>query len=244
MKLATVLVQVALVAAGILVYDQVRGSDPVDLLPPEPSVVRLEAPAPVEPPPPVVLEGKGVGVLVEQMGDVVRRVAGLEKQMKERTVVVGDSGYRPTPTPGAPGTEPGETYVDENGNTRRFADDEVAWFRALKGEVDAIERRERYVDMFGRQLDRLGISLTDEQQAKVVDQTIAFRAKVRDAGRAAAGKTQEERRSAMDLLREEYSQTVYSLVPAGDAEKIVESMGRYPGYGSRSRNARGRGGRR
>ena len=108
--------------------------------------------------------------------------------------------------------------------------------------MDAIERRERYVEMFDRQLDRLGISLTTEQQEKVVDETIAFRTKVRDAGRDAAGRSQDERRAAMDALREEYSQTVYSLVPTGDAEKIVESMGRYPGYGFRQRDAGGRGG--
>ena len=58
--------------------------------------------------------------------------------------------------------------------------------------------------------------LADRRAAeKVVDETIAFRTKVRDAGRDAAGKSQDERRVAMDTLREEYSQTVYSLVPAG-----------------------------
>ena len=243
MKLSTVFVQVALVAAGILVYDQVRGSEPAESLGPEPAVVRLEAPAPEPAPLPVVLEGKGVGVLVEQMGDVNRRVADLEKQMKTRTVAVADAGYRPTTSDGTGDQTPeeGATYVDEDGNTRKFSDDDVAWFRALKGEVDAIERRERYVEMFDRQLDRLGISLTEEQQKKVVDETISFRTKVRDAGRDAAGKSQDERRVAMDTLREAYSQTVYSLVPAGDAEKIVESMGRYPGLGFRQRDAGARG---
>jgi len=247
MKLSTVFIQIALVAAGILVYDQIRGSDPVESLPPEPTVVRVEAPAPAPAPAPVVLEGKGVDVLVDQMGDVQTRIADLERKMRSRTTVVADAGHRPANAGGtdAEAPEDGATFVDENGNTRRFSDEDVAWFRSLKGEVDAIERRERYVQMFDRQLDRLGISLTEDQQSKVIDETIAFRTKVRDAGRDAAGKSQEERRAAMDVLRESYSQTVYSLVPAGDAEKIVESMGRYPGYGFRGRDGgRSRGGPR
>ena len=119
MKLSTVFVQIALVAAGILVYDQIRSSEPVDSLGPEPSVVRIEAPAPEAAPPPVVLEGKGVGVLVEQMGDVNRRVAELEKQMKGRTVAVADAGYRPAGARGNGTEEPeeGATYVDADGNT-------------------------------------------------------------------------------------------------------------------------------
>ena len=245
MKLSTVFVQVALVAAGILVYDQVRGSDPIESMGPETPVVRIEAPPPAEAPlPPVVLEGKGVGVLVERQGEFDRRLADLEKRLKSRTVAVTDAGYRPSSTGATDRPEEGKTFVDENGNTRRFGDADVAWFRSLKGEVDAIERRERYVQMFDRQLDRLGVSLTEEQQAKVVDQTIAFRTKVRDAGRDAAGKSQEERKAAMDVLREEYSQTVYTLVSAGDAEKIVESMGRYPGYGFRQGASGRRGGPR
>lgn len=246
MKLSTVFVQVALVAAGILVYDQIRGSDPVESLNPEPAVVRVEAPAPEPAPAPIVLEGRGVGVLVDQMKDVLSRISDLETESRNRVTAVADAGYRPTTSEGnAVGTPAeGETYVDENGNTRRFSDDDVAWFRALKGEVDTMERRERYVTMFDRQLERLGIALTDDQKTKVVDETISFRNKIREAGRQAGGQSPEDRRASMDTLREEYSQTVFSLVPTAEAEKIVESMGRYPGYGFRSRDGRARGGGR
>jgi len=243
MKPAVLLVQVALVAVGILVYDQVRGSEPVGHGLPEVSVVREEVPAPPAPPP-VVLEGKGTGVLVEKMGQLDRRLADVERTVAQRTTAAAPPDTRPVSGSGEGPVVPEETYVDENGIERRFSDEDIRWFRAMKDEVDAIERRERYVEMFDRQLERLGVSLTDHQRDKVVDATIAFREKIRDAGRTRTTQTDEERRAAMEGLRQEYSNTVFSLVPNAEAEKIVESMGRYPGFGWRQRDAGGGGGRR
>ena len=75
--------------------------------------------------------------------------------------------------------------------------------------------------------------------------TLSFREKTRNMWRnlprGADDESREKRREAMEGMREEYSKTVYSLVPSADAEKIVNSMGRGMGFSSRMRGGDGNG---
>jgi hypothetical protein len=233
MKLSYIVLQIALVGAGILVYDQVRGGQE----PAAPVIAGLDTPrgqpasAPeIEVMAPVVLEGKGMDAVVDRLVALEQRVAGLT----ERTTVVGDSGY-PAGRPAAPEIAAEGTAERAANPESGYAQAEIDWFRGLKKEADQIERRERYASMINRQLNRADVDLTDEQRGRIVDSTIAFRNRMRDEMRQAQerGDDRDARQTLIDGIRTEYEQTVYSLLPVGDAEKVIESVGRYSGFGSR-----------
>ncbi len=129
----------------------------------------------------------------------------------------------------------------EAGEEPTFTDTEIRWFKALKAFVDAQEREERYQTMIERQLARVGLELTPEQTAQVIALTIAYRAKVRDAYRTgqAEGQSREDRSALVEGVRAEFEAAVYDLLPAMDAEKVVQSLGRSPGFGPREGSGRG-----
>ncbi len=234
MKLSYIVLQIALVGAGILVYDQVRG----DHEPAAPVIAGLDTPrgqptsAPeIEVMAPVVLEGKGMDAVVDRLVALEQKVAGLAERT---TRVVGDSGY-PAGRPGAPEIA-AEGAAERAGDPEReYEQREIDWFRGLKREADEIERRERYASMINRQLNRADVELSDEQRGRIVDSTIAFRNRMRDEMRQAQerGDDRDARQALIDGIRTEYEQTVYSLLPVGDAEKVIESVGRYSGFGNR-----------
>jgi hypothetical protein len=178
---------------------------------------------------PVVLEGRGMDAVVDRVVALERKLEGLAS----RTTAVAASGD--TRRPEAP--EIAATGISEGaeGGEPSYSDREIEWFRSLKREVDQIERRERYASMINRQLNRAEVDLSDEQRQQIVDSTIAFRNKLRDEMRQAQerGDDRDARQAVMERLRGEYEQTVYSLLPSADAEKVIESVGRYSGFGVR-----------
>ena len=238
MKLVYVILQVALVGAGILIYDQVRTSEAPPVFPDDPiDVARAAEPAPreVEVLPPIVLEGTGVEAMSDRLSALERKVA--EARARRSTEVVPDSGYRPPVPSGVDGRDDRERDP-ETGHAHSTED--IEWFRSLKRGADQIERRERYVSMMNRQLNRLELSLTDSQRQSVIDTTISFREKVQQKMRDAQAKSldRDARQAVLEQLRGEYESTVYSLIPATEAEKVVQSLGRYPGFGARGTSGR------
>ena len=73
-----------------------------------------------------------------------------------------------------------------------------------------------------------------------------FRDKMRSSWRAlgTADLTREERRAQFATMRDEYQQTLYSLVPAAEADTIVQGMSRYAARPERGPGRGGRGGGR
>lgn len=241
MKLATIFVQVALVAVGILVYDHLRTDDADIQEPPDTEVVRTitETPALEEAPPPIVLEGTGVASMIQRQGELERRLDEMEKWLASKVTVVQDvSGYRPAGAGSAdPAASEDPVAAEGEGREREFGEKDIAWFRDLKKQVEDIERHERYVEVYGRQLDRLEVVLTPLQRTQVIEGMIAYRNKQRDLFRqmGTQNMSREQREEALGKLQEEYNQTVYSLVPSAEAQKIIDSMSRNRSFGSRMR---------
>lgn len=248
MKPAYLLVNVLLVGAGLFAYDTLRAERPVPVTEPVP-VVRAPEPAAEpapEPLPGISLVGMGEEQIFERLDKMAKRLASLETQLKQqgRTRVIADSGDGAgTPAYGAP-VSLDTLPQDEDGNPV-FDAQEMAWFRALKEEVDRQVRMERYEDMIGRQIDRMEVSLSDEQREQVIAAAIDFRNSIRDSIRQLGDQpgetTREAREAAVAEVRENFSQTMYSLVPASDAEILLSQLGGYPGRGDVQRGTPFRG---
>lgn len=240
MKLAFVFVQVALVAAGIFLYDQFRHDESADFSLDEPVEVRRATPAPreIERAGPMALDGTGAEGLARRVEAVERRQSDLERVVAERTTVVRDRGEgtarEETAREGGAGrpwredAARGGGYGDGSG----FSQQELDRFRVIKAEVDRIERHERQVSSMNRQIDRLGVQLDDERRQQIVESTIqyrdAMRARIRDA--AKNEESAEARQQALEVLAAAYKQTLYSLATPADADRLFDAFGRYPGF--------------
>jgi hypothetical protein len=110
-----------------------------------------------------------------------------------------------------------------------FSDREIQRFEALKALVDLKERKEQLETMIGRQLARLGVELSDEQHSVVVERTLAYREALRE--RMRAGVDRETMQAEMGALRQDYADKLNAVLDAETAAKIVEGLGRAPGFG-------------
>ncbi len=180
-----------------------------------------------------------------------RRISELEAEIASLKELLGKrhasgGSYDASGNGGGSGDILPSLDLDVGGTEEKPTFDEDS-LTAMKKYMDEIRRRdaeERLVNGLERQLGRLDVNLSEEQSEAVIKATIAAREKrmamfremgqrgrnLDEAGREAF---REEMRQANDKLREEWSTTVYSLVPAGDAEKIVEGMGRSISWGGR-----------
>jgi hypothetical protein len=235
MKLGYLLINLATVGGGILVYDLVRkdppaSGSPVDVAPLAPR----EEPA-AEPPP-----SEGPRLAGAQTEELLRRIEGLERRVRDaesmpRSVaVVDDAGNRiPGVTPTAPvETDGGSDDTDERGEPRSAFDPrQVQDFRALLEEVEKQRQEERRVEQIKNQFTRMDVQLTDDQQKSVIAETLRYRERVADAFRQATQdkSTREQRTAVMESLRMDYEVTVRRLVPEAEAQKILEGMTDRPG---------------
>jgi hypothetical protein len=242
MKSAYLLVNLLVVGAALFAYDTLR-SDPLPLpAATSPVLSRVEeAPAPAEAPRDLVLAGTGIEAIQVRLDRMARRLEELEKAGAERPGrVVADS----TTPYDSPASLPAY-QVPEVGDPDRplLQPEEVTRFRALLDAVEKQRRDERLTQSVVTSLDRLQLDLRPEQKDAVVRETLAYREGVRMAIQATARSGGADKRmETIQPLRQAYETRIYEIVPNAEAQKIVESIGGYPGMGqfARSGNAPGR----
>ncbi|MFV1959941.1 MAG: hypothetical protein ACC662_11085, partial [Planctomycetota bacterium] len=220
----------ALVAAGLFVYDRLRGGGamrPVEVV--EPLPVRPSPRTEPRPPPPVEAQGGGLDGMLGRLDRLEARIAVVEEATSRRGAGSAREGDRGEAVVGPASWEPGAA----SGGTSSFDPRAVAWFRALKAEADRQERRERQVASTGQQIDLLQLALTDEQRTGVIDATLDYREKMRALFRQPdyRTKTPEDRREILQGLHDDYETALRRLLSAEDATRVVERLGRYPGIG-------------
>ncbi len=251
MNIATyLLLTVPLVGGSLYVYDNRRSQ-------PRPAYdegADLQVPAPrAEPKSEAGPMLQGDPTL--QIERVVRET--VERMLKERTGGAGGgtasvrtevrAGETPSSItlPEVPAIDVPGGVAGTEGPQARFDEGTVKVLRTYMDEIQRREREERQVQMVNGQLDRLSVSLTDSQKKGVVDATLTYQRQVRDALRGVppGQENREARTKAVQDVREQYSKTIYDLVPAAEAEKIVNGMGQgWRGGGGADGNVVGPGG--
>lgn len=249
MKLGPILLLNALITgAAIFTYDVVKGdAAPADTPTYEMGMTADPAPKTGDDyTPEPSLQGIGDEVWRAKVGKHEAEIASL-KELLAKLTAKGGSSAAASGSDG-PVASLDLPIVNEGDEDPEFDEDTLRSLRKMMEQVEQQRRNERVVEGVKRQLDRLGIELSDDQEKGVIDATMGYRTKMgqmwRELPRGNDDETREKRKEAFDGLREEYSKTVYSLVPAADAEKIVGGMGRSTGgfdMGGRGRpNRRGR----
>ncbi len=192
------------------------------------------------------LRGVGDEVYRDKVMSLETEVASLKALLAKITVKSTRPTADGTTSTGGPTAALELPVVEEGEENPEFDDATLRSLRAMMEQVEQQRRQERIEQGLQRQLDRLGVELSDDQEKAVIQATVGFRDKTRNMWRnlprGGDDEAREKRREAMDTMREEYSKTVYSLVPAESAEKIVNSMGRGMGFSSRGDMGGRRGG--
>ena len=238
MKIMPVLLMnLALVVGGIVIYDQLRA----------------EAPS-------TTYEAGGIdSVTVANMTDRIRaledrspglKATGLDPNLLARLERL--EAKLAIPLPAAPrgeaaGEEPGATTTEggfalpDLAEGEKPADADVQRFRRMMDAAEELRREERERERLLAQLKDLDITLNPQQTEKLVEATRAYREKIGEVWRNAfqTPRAQEGDREAareaarvgMETLREEFAVTINKFLPSGDAQKIVENLGRVGGRG-------------
>ncbi|MDF1702243.1 MAG: hypothetical protein P1V36_13895 [Planctomycetota bacterium] len=227
MKPSYVLLNVVLVAAGLFLYHTLVGA-------PAPAPTggdysHLEPDDLGEIPPgddtPILLDSGADQALsrrnAENIADLKRELALYLAKRRSAGTASDD------PLASAGGTMPALSDLDQVDEDNPQFDERS--LRSLETMLDEINRRKaeaRNRTRLEGELTRLGVDLTDEQRGAVVEATVAYQGKARallqqgwprdEAGRAS-------RKEAFGKLRDEYTATLGTLVPAAEAEKISSS---------------------
>ncbi|MDJ0976789.1 MAG: hypothetical protein QNJ98_20200 [Planctomycetota bacterium] len=246
MKLGPILLLNVLIAGGaVFSYHMVAGPAPAtdnsgyeeDMsVDPEP-IANVETDYVEEP----ALQGVGDEVYRKKVETLEKELASMKELLASLQVKGGSAAPSGSNGSSMPALE--MPIVEEGEEDPEFTEDTLRSFRAMMEQVEQQRRDERIQEGLKRQLDRLGVELSEDQEQAVMKATLSFREKTRNMWRSlprgADDESRDKRREAMEGMREEYSKTVYSLVPAADAEKIVNSMGRGMGFSPRMRGGDG-----
>jgi hypothetical protein len=250
MKIGPILlINLLLTGSALFVYDTVKG-DPEPVRAPAISMIDSGGEiTDVDDSSPVELIGNGGQMALARIKAQEKEIASIKELLAKlqaggsaRTVVNEDGTTSPAPMASL-------DLPDVVGDEKPVYDEQlIKNFRSLWDAAEAQRREERITEGLQRQLDRLGVKLDDTQTKGVIDATKGMREKMRDVftsmrGRGSDDGAREEMQASMEELRGEYSKTIYSLVPAAEAEKIVEGMSNNRGWG-RSTFAGGDGGNR
>ena len=194
------------------------------------------------------LAGYGLEALDARVAKLERENKALKALLQAAGAEVSDDGMLSVSS--SDGDTPFELPVVREGDELADVDFDEQFLRSFRAAMEKVEterRQERVVDGLNRQLDRLGVELNDSQRDSVIESTMGFREKTRslwrELPRGSDDESRESRRQAFEAVREEYSTTIFNLVPSAEAEKIVEGMGRGIGFSSRRGDGMG-GGRR
>jgi len=241
MKLMPILLMnVALIAGGIVVYDHLRGEGPA-----------------------TTYEAGGGGMDSVTVANLTDRIRALE----DRTPGLRATGIDPNllarlerlesklsiPSPAAAsdeaavedsaasgGTEGGLALPDVAEGEQPSSED-VKRFRRMLDAAEEQRRDERERERLLAQLKEMDVTLNAQQTEKLVDATRTYRGKIgevwRNAFQGARGQdadrdaARETARQGMEALREEFAVTINKFLPSGDAQKIVENLARIGGRG-------------
>jgi hypothetical protein len=245
------LITMLLVAGGIFIYETMRSDSAVggaaggyELRPDGVGGSRGPAAGTAQ------LDGGGETLLAEQnagrLERLERRLATLQEELARlRRAPRGAAAAGGT---GVPAMDPRDIV---NADDPRFDDGTLATIAAYFDEINRRKTVERERLRIGTELDRKGIMLSETQKTAIVEQTMAYQDRAREAltssgyPRDEAGRL--ERQQAFEALQAEYEATIRRLVPDEEkAGKILESriarrvgfFGRMPGTGGDGNAAR------
>lgn len=221
MKPLQLLVMAALVGAGLLIYDTVKGE-------PQGGVTEIEvAPrAPTPGMPEVSEEARREG---HALNALLVRVEALEERLLAIEGGERDPGTEPTGPASAPREwRPG---VAVDGQAPEFEPESLAWFRAMEEAVAVQRRREASERSVAIQLRRAGVDLDDRTRQEVIDATLDYQARNRGHYKTGAAEkwTPEQRKAVLDKSRAAFEKTLESVAPR-DAQTLLETLGKYPGF--------------
>ena len=253
MKFGTYLMlNVLLVGGGILIYDTVRverheTSRSADVASIEHATDPAASSASAESP--IVLAGGGEAAVLAQFQEFNRRIAILEQARRGTPGGASAGTAHGTSAGGASDgggvADPGEGLsLPDIGdpNDPRFDPVILERFRVYKDKVEQMEREKRAIEFANTRIEGLRLNLSSAQQEAVVAATVKYESQVRDTVRSLprGARGPEERQKAVGELKEQYTKTIASIVPAGDAEKIVNSVTGIGGGGDQGGRPGGR----
>lgn len=222
--LPLLLMNAAIAAAAILIYDQVRSDDgpahiagpaqTVDLSAIEKRIAMLESAQR----PALRAEGKGP-IDASQIEALESRVDSLEQHAKDEYVE-------------APGAAPSDAEPVAVGGTAPTAE-EVSRFRKVAAKAKALDRVKKVRGFLKKALDKIGVDLTDDQQTKLAAVMADFRER-RDEiwtevkqSVAESGVDPDWPRVIEDTnarIQREFTERVSEALPNADAETIAGAL--------------------
>ncbi|MDA1194116.1 MAG: hypothetical protein O2894_02945 [Planctomycetota bacterium] len=257
MKPSYLLINIALVAGGLLLYHTLVGT-------PEAhhsarAYDHLQADS-LQPgnlgdvpddynPAPVVLDGGAGSALARRNAERLSSLESLLAKLSRRAD--GDTSSAEIGV--APDAALPSLSADDalgTGDTPVFDDRTLRSLEIYMDEINRRKQEENNRQRIDGELQRLGAELDADQRAAVVSATLSFQKKAGELMRQGWSRDdagREQRRVAFDQLREEYTSTLNTLVPASEAEKIagsriVRGLGFFsPGDNSQRRRVTGGG---
>ena len=213
-----IILQIAVVAVAIVLYDAFR-AETIPRPPTRPEGARHDC---------------GADSLSRRQDGLDHRLAVLERAwaaLTETSPTDQERAHAPVLCP-SDSWRPGR--VSEAGEVS-FDPREIAWFAALKAEVERRERRERAEQLIRAELSRIDVDLSEEQRVNVVALTKTHR---RDLGSvllrsASTPDARARRRAQIAELTGVYESSLRGLLPAAKAEVVLQRLGNYPGTVSR-----------
>jgi hypothetical protein len=177
------------------------------------------------------------GVAGSEVGDLRKTVKELGLQVKDLQDRLAALPAPAAAASGPSGAGPATTALPSTFDPAAdgsFSESQVATFRKMMEEVDRRRTEEAQADRVRRELSRAGVNLTPEQEASVLKLQERYAAKMRELFRNGMGNNEAERQASLaqrDALRTQYENELRNVVPASDADKIVEAMRRgWPGF--------------
>lgn len=237
--LAQILITVALVAVGVggyhvLVAEDASAPAAGNLQMADRDLGELEARLGVLEDRSPVLVGGASEALADRLAALEKRIAAFETA--ETTTSAGIvEGEAPRPPVAWVPVE-----LDD-GSLSPLSEAQEKRIRDLVASASRDRRRDAMGGFMDRQLQRLGLELTDDQKQRLDASIDAHRTKIRDlfTTNREAGISREETMSQMQELTKQLTDDISSYMPAADAEAITSSfsnMGRRgPGGGGRGR---------
>ncbi len=251
-----ILLQLALVGGGIVVYDAVKSSEPPPAHHHEDAVTdhiedkdsgdetneTLHAA-----PDGTGLEGNRTEAMIAkhsmQLEELKRQIALLTRMRTEDSGSTGSNASSDVPAGGEIGLAAPAGTTDEP----VFDDSSIERFTAYMEEAQRRQRERRRREGYARMLKAQDVNLSAEQEEAVIDLALEYQSKARDVMRETMGmmrndETREKRREMLQSVKKEFDDKVAELVSTADAEKISNSnVGRMFGGGMRTSGRRNNG---
>lgn len=212
MKPATVLLQVVLVAGGILVYDALRDD-------PAPASTSDLSPEPAAPS--AGKEDARVAALRESLDRLAARVASLEAaRVPVPALPRREEAPDPAPSPVAPRPRPPPPVVPHVGE---ITAEELARFRALQDAAARQRAAEALRASLAAGLATLPVRLSADQQGAVLDEAVRMHRRAAAVRRdlLARGAGAERLRADLASLRAEFARSVGGLVPGSHGDIVA-----------------------